>query len=37
MRLVQGRVVWFAAGVKGNIGFRNMAFAELEKPTASRT
>lgn len=36
MNLAQERVVLFAAEVRGNIGFRNKAFAGLEKPTASR-
>lgn len=36
MRLAQERIVWFVVELKGNIGFRNMAFAGLEKPIASK-
>lgn len=35
MRLAQN--FWFVAGMKGNIGFRNVGFIGLKKPVTSRT
>lgn len=37
MRLAQKKIVQFVAKMKGNTEFRNMGFAGLKEPIASRT